>query len=93
MRVRWSPRARDQAGEIFDYIAQERPEAAHNIFDSLVARVLLLGDLPEQGSILPGALRTDLRSVLYGSFRIVYRVDREEVVVLGIRHTRRESNR
>lgn len=49
MRIRWSPRARDQAREIFEQIARSRPDTAERILDGFIERVRLLRESPEQG--------------------------------------------
>jgi addiction module RelE/StbE family toxin len=91
MKIRWSPRARDQALEIFEYIADDRPEAAAQILEGFIERVRMLAEFPDQGQAIAGAQRGPRRSVLYDSYRIVYRVDRDAVLVLAVRPTRRDS--
>lgn len=88
MRIYWSPHARAQAREIFSYIAQDRPEAAHDLLHGFIERVGLLGDLPQQGEVVPGTVRGDLRIVIYRSYRIVYRLRPTEIAILSVRHTR-----
>lgn len=56
-----------------------------------VERVGLLGDLPEQGEVVPGAGRGDLRVVIYRSYSIVYRVRSAEIAILSVRHTRMQA--
>ncbi len=92
MRIRWAPHARDQAREILDYISQDRPEATERVVEGFIERVRLLAELPEQGQTIADAHRGDLRSVLYDSYRIVYPVERDEALVLAVRHTRRQSD-
>jgi plasmid stabilization system protein ParE len=38
---------------------------------------------------VPEVDRDDIRQVLYGMYRIVYRIDPKRVVVLTVRHSRR----
>ncbi len=74
--------------EIFSYIARDRPEAAHELLHVLVERVRLLGDLPQQGEVVPSSGRGDLRVVICRSYRIVYRLRSAEIAILSVRHTR-----
>ena len=60
MRIRWSPLARDQAREIFEQIARDRPDTAQRILDGFGERVRLLRESPEQGHLLPGSTRKEI---------------------------------
>jgi plasmid stabilization system protein ParE len=44
---------------------------------------------PRLGRRVPDVDRDDIRQVLYGMYRIVYRIDPKRVVVLTVRHGRR----
>ena len=92
MRVSWSERARTQAREIFEYIAQDRPLAAERLLDGFVKRTSLLADLPEQGAPWGRPHRSDLRAIVYESYRIVYRIRSDEVAILSVRHTRMDRD-
>jgi len=90
VRVEWSHRALDQLREIFDYIVRDRPNVAVEIVDGLFDATGLLAETPEMGAIWGRSPRTDLRVVLFKTYRIIYRVDPDRVVILAVRHTRRE---
>lgn len=91
MTVSWSDRARTQAREIFEYIAQDRPLVAERLLDGFIERTRLLGEFPEQGAPWGRPHRSDLRAVVYESYRIVYRIRADEVAILSVRHTRMQS--
>ena len=83
MRLQWSPRALEQAETAFDYVAEDRPQAAQDWLLGLFERVELLLQFPEQGRVVPEANREDLREVIYEErHRIVYRVDPDWIRVL-----------
>ena len=88
MRVQWSSFALRQAEEIVLRIAEDRPAAAVRWLDGLFERVTSLRELPEQGRSIPEARRADLRELIYGSYRIIYRVRHDAVAVLIVRHSR-----
>ena len=91
MRIRWSPHAVEQAKEIFEYIARDRPEAAEGVLEGLIERVELLREFPEQGRVVSGSEEGDIRSIVHGPHRITYRVRAGEIAILSVRHTRQES--
>lgn len=83
MRIQWSPRALEQAETAFDYIAEDRPQAAEGWLTGLFERVELLLEFPDQGREVPEAERGDLREVIYEErHRIVYRVDSDWIRIL-----------
>lgn len=75
--------------EIVDHIARERPMAAERwaagVFD-LVERLMRS---PKRGHVVPEAGREELRQLLYGQYRIIYRVEEGSVLILTVRHGRR----
>ena len=38
--------------------------------------------------MLPERPRKDLREVIHGAYRVIYRVDPEQVLILTVRHSR-----
>ena len=89
MRVVWAPLALERAAEIARYIAADRPAAARWI-DRLTKVVATLAAQPRRGRRVPELDREDLREVLHGEYRVIYRVDARRVVVLTVRHGRRQ---
>lgn len=90
MKVIWAPRAISRASEIAAYIATERPGAAAKWVDQVFAAVATLRTHPRRGRMVPEVNRPDIRELLYGSYRIIYRLDPRRAVVLTIRHGRRQ---
>ena len=90
MKVVWSPLALDRATEAYAYIAADDPQAAERWLDGLLELGGALSHLPERGRRVPEADRDDVREVFHGSYRLIYRVDPDRVVILTVRHGRRQ---
>lgn len=90
MKLVWSPLALERIVEIGEYIAQDRPQAAADWVEEIFASVRRLGRFPASGRRLPESDRTDLREVIHGRYRVIYRVEPDRLVVLTVRHARRE---
>ena len=90
MRVVWAPLALERAAEIARYIAADRPAGAARWIDRLVQIVATLRSQPRRGRRVPELDRDYLREVLHGEYRVIYRVDARRVVILTVRHGRRQ---
>jgi toxin ParE1/3/4 len=88
MRIIWSPLALDRASEIADYIAQDKPSSAEKWIDTIFSRVAQLKSSPESGRIVPEINDSRFREVIYGNYRIIYRVETQQISILTIRHGR-----
>ncbi len=89
MRVVWSPLALDRAAEAAKYIARDGPEVAAAWADGLFDVVGKLVQFPRRGRVVPEVGRPEIRELLYEGYRVVYRVDQKQVLVLTVRHQRR----
>lgn len=71
--ILWSPRAEADLKEIRAFIETDSPAWADLTVRRLVAAVERLRDFPDSGRMVPERQSPELREVVSGSFRIVYR--------------------
>ena len=88
MRIIWSPLAVDRASEVAQYIAQDKPSAAEKWVDTVFSKVEQLKTSPEIGRIVPEIHNSQLRELIYGNYRIIYRIEKKQISILTIRHGR-----
>ena len=86
MRIVWSPLAIERVAEMAEYVARDNPTAAARWVESVFAAVKRLSTFAESGRHVPETRRADIREVLLGSYRIIYRLDRTAIMVLTVRH-------
>lgn len=86
MRIVWSPLAIERATEIAEYIAQDDTTAAGNWVDAVFAKIERLKSFPESGRIVPEINNQNFRELIYGNYRIIYRIEKKQVSILTIRH-------
>ncbi len=86
MRIIWAPLAVDRATEIAEYIAQDKPSVAEKWVNSVFLKVEQLKSTPEIGRILPEINNKKLRELIYGNYRIIYRIEEKQISILTIRH-------
>ncbi len=89
--VTWSPTAIRQVSRIFDYLVDFNPRAAAEVASALIAAGDSLQYFPYRGRQVSG---TEIREMVAAfPYIIRYRIAREEVVILRVRHTaRRPTN-
>jgi len=86
MRIIWSPLAVDRLSEIAEYIAMDNPAAAEKWVNMVFKKVEELQNFPESGRIVPETKNKSIRELIYGNYRIIYRVEKGAISVLTIRH-------
>lgn len=86
MKIIWSPLAVERVSEIALYIAEDNPAAAEKWIDEVFAKVEGLLDFPESGRILPEAGSKTIREIIYGNYRLIYRLEEKRISVLTVRH-------
>jgi plasmid stabilization system protein ParE len=90
VKIVWSPLAELRATEAFEYIAEDHPQAAAQWLGRLLESVSTLAELPEQGRVVPELARADIRELILPPYRVIYRRDSKQVIILTVRHSRRK---
>lgn len=84
MTLRWSRRAIRDLAQIQLYIEADDPDAAERWVRRLWERAERASRAPMAGRVVPEYGRTDLREVFLKSYRIIYRTDGRDLVVVTI---------
>ena len=89
MTIVWTRRAVADVQAIKQFIARDSPHAAQLVAERIVAAVERLAVFPQSGRIVPEMADPVIREVIHSSYRIVYRLIREEVHILTVHHAAR----
>ena len=93
--VEFSRRAHAQIRSIFSHIAQDNPDAALKMVDSLEKNAQYLGDMPYMGVELPldeyPFLPQGYRRLIVNPFVMYYRIVGQTVYITHIIHTKRNQ--
>lgn len=84
MRLRWTERAASDLIAIGEYIAADNPTAARAWVEKLRQRAVKASNMPRTGRVVPEIARDDVREVFQRTYRIVYRVVDDGIVVLTV---------
>ena len=86
MKIIWPPLAVERVSEIAGYIAQDNPVAAESWINTVFKKVEDLKAFPESGRIVPETDNKTIRELIYGNYRIIYRLEEKRLSVLTVRH-------
>jgi toxin ParE1/3/4 len=85
----WSGAARDDLRAIHTFVARDSPHYADLLVAHLIAAVDHLATFPLSGRIVPEFQQEDLREVIHGNYRVVYRVHVDAIAILTVFHAAR----
>ncbi len=84
MRVVWTNEAVRKLDEIERFIAQDNPERASSFIDVLLEKGDFIGVYPDIGRVVPELSYSEIREILVGNYRIVYRRTSLHVEILTV---------
>lgn len=87
MKVVWTLRAKYRLQQILEYIAEDQPVNAERWVNKLIDRGDSLQELPERGRMVPEYYDPEIREILEGAYRIIYRLHGQRVDILTVRHS------
>jgi len=91
VKIVWTDLSVFELKDIFDYIAIDSKRYAKNQIDRIKAKTSVLKTMPESGRIVPELDNKDIRELIEGNFRIVYRIKtRDYIEILTVHHTSRD---
>ncbi len=88
MKLIWTELAVEKLEEFLDYIALDKPMAALNWAETIQDSVNNLKEFPQLGREVPEVKRSDIRELVEGNYRIIYRIESDRILILTIRHTK-----
>ena len=90
-KVLITERANEDLADIVRFIARDNRAAAERLGNSLIDAVKLLAEFPAMGRMVPERGSPQIREIVQGSYRIIYRVneDRKAIEVLRFWHAAR----
>ena len=90
MKIIWSPLAVDQVRDIASYIALDKPAIAVKWAEKIFNSVALLSEHPKSGRIVPEINRKEIRELVYGGYRVIYKIKSKEILILIVKSYRQQ---
>ncbi|MEW6684548.1 MAG: type II toxin-antitoxin system RelE/ParE family toxin [Nitrospirota bacterium] len=85
----WTPQAIGDVEAVRAYIARDSAHYAAVVAEQIVEAVGRLSAFPLSGRVVPELGQKTLREIIYGNYRIVYRVTDGTIQVLTVFHASR----
>lgn len=87
--IDWSPQALEDLELIAEYIARDSDFYARAVVQAVVESARSLGTLPNRGRIVPEFGDPYIRERLVYSYRLIYRVETERILIVAVIHGHR----
>lgn len=87
VKVIWTDLAISDLKSIHDYISRDSKIYADNFITKIIDRVDQLETFPKSGRVVPEFNNGNLRELILGNYRIVYRIQDEFIGIARIHHS------
>ena len=91
LTIHWTLPARENLLEMVAYVKMESAQAAIHLAEKIKEKVSRLSKFPYSGRLVPEFPNANLREVITGNYRIIYRVrttkGKEQIEILTVHHT------
>ena len=90
VKIVWTDLAKEDLRSIFDYISRDSRVYASRYVDKLISRVDQLESNPKSGRIVPEINKEEVRELIEGNYRLVYKYIGDIVTMLRVHHSSRQ---
>jgi len=90
-KLQWTTNARDDLLDIVDYIKNDNPQTAHEIYLKIKAKASSSHFFPLKGRVVPELQKEGItlyREVVTSPWRIIYKVGNDTVYIMAILDSR-----
>jgi plasmid stabilization system protein ParE len=88
VKVQWTRTAYRRLEEIYAYIEKDSPANASKWSDKLLKKIEGIKDFPKAGRAVPELGSESIREIIYGNYRVVYKMKGGMAYIMTIRHFR-----
>jgi len=83
-KVRWTEQAADDLRSIREFIERDSPQYGRMVAERIFDSTTRLEAFPLSGRVVPELGRPDLREIVVGDYRVVYRAESDACVLLTV---------
>lgn len=86
-QIKWTPQSLDDVEAIANFIARDSSYYAQIFTTRVFEAVDRLNLFPESGRTVPELNRKEIREIIFGNYRIIYRIRDDSVEILTVYHS------
>jgi toxin ParE1/3/4 len=90
MRIEWTRSAARDVRNVRNYIALDSEVYAERTIEKIVEAVEKAANFPRIGRKVPEADDDSIREIIFGNYRIIYRIEESRILVLMVIHGARD---
>jgi len=87
IRIYWTQQAQGDLRAIRSHIARNAPATASTYVRRLRESVGRLREFPFSGQLVPEFGRDEIREILQGNYRLIYRISNDRIDILTVFHS------
>ena len=85
-KIIWAPSALKDIDSIAQYIERDSVDQAALFVTRIIEMVDRLEEFPQSGRVIPEIRNSSYREIIYGAYRIMYRITEKEIWITGVLH-------
>jgi toxin ParE1/3/4 len=89
VKIVWTNLAIEDLKSIHSYISRDSKTYADRFIEKLTARVDQLENFPSSGRVVPEFGKDNIRELIEGNYRIIYRIHADYIGIARIHHASR----
>ena len=89
LKLEWSEEALEDIESIATYIEKDSPAYAKSVVSKIFEKVEILQEFSELGRKVPEFNDTSIREIFVYSYRLIYKLNEEKVLIVAIVHGKR----
>lgn len=86
----WTELAIDDLQSIHEYIAKDSKVYADRLIEKIINRLGQIKVFPKSGRVVPEFNSEIIRELIEGNYRIVYKIDPDNISIIRIHHSSRK---
>ncbi len=87
--VKWSEESLQDISGIVEFIARDSIYYAQHVAEAILGKGESIINFPESGRIVPELEQTSIREKFVFSYRLIYQVNENEILILAVIHGKR----
>jgi addiction module RelE/StbE family toxin len=89
VKIVWTNLAVSDLKTIHDYIQKDSFIYANRVLENIISRIEQLENFPKSGRVVPEFDNENIRELIQGNYRIIYKVSIRKVSIVRIHHASR----